>query len=130
MRKTVCVATVTSLFLLCGCSGTIAEEKFTDEAQIQLKENAIEYTISQLQSHEAKLNTFVKISGTIQLSDSNGSLVKKGDRFKLVQGEDAVQVFNEQEQEFRIGNEVTVYGEYYGFVKGTVIDNMRSEKDV
>ena len=38
-------------------------------------------------------------------------------------GSSKYQVFNEQKKKLKIGDEVTVYGEYYGFLKGTLIES-------
>ncbi|MHA4801792.1 hypothetical protein ACX0E5_16380, partial [Enterococcus faecium] len=75
------------------------------------------------QNGDVRLNEYISLKGEIVESDSRSSLIKKGDRFILKSGSSKYQVFNEQKKKLKIGDEVTVYGEYYGFLKGTLIES-------
>ncbi|WP_086347715.1 hypothetical protein [Candidatus Enterococcus clewellii] len=112
--------------LVSGCSSNKQETKkqasFSNEAVEKLKEKAAQYSEQEFQEGEVPLNTFVQISGTILKSDSGEQQLKKGDRFILSNGDSQYQVFNEQENSFEVGEDVTVYGEYYGFLKGILIE--------
>lgn len=118
------------LFSLCltalsGCSFSEETERqatFSEEAVEQIKEKAKKYSEEDFKEGLVPLNEFVQLSGTILKSDSQEQTLKKGDRFILVSGESQYQVFNEQENSFEVGEKIVVYGEYYGFLKGILIE--------
>lgn len=121
------VLLIALLIIASACSGTQQEEQekqaaFSKETVENLKAKAEQYSKQEFQEGEVPLNTFVQISGTILKSDSGEKKIKKGDRFILMDGDSRYQVFNEQEDSFEIGEAVTVYGEYYGFLKGILIE--------
>ena len=103
------------LLALTGCKS--GEKEFDEESLQNLKETAQSYSETELQNGDVRLNEY------IVESDSRSSLIKKGDRFILKSGSSKYQVFNEQKKKLKIGDEVTVYGEYYGFLKGTLIES-------
>ncbi|MDA9429598.1 hypothetical protein QJ527_08355 [Enterococcus mundtii] len=67
------------------------------------------------------MHQWVKIEGKIIRSDGQEQIAK-GDRFILRSGSSDYQVFNEQATTINVGDEVLVYGEYYGFIKGFFIE--------
>ena len=99
------------------------EKEFDEESLQNLKETAQSYSETELQNGDVRLNEYISLKGEIVESDSRSSLIKKGDRFILKSGSSKYQVFNEQKKKLKIGDEVTVYGEYYGFLKGTLIES-------
>ena len=108
-------------FALTGCKS--GEKEFDEESLQNLKETAQSYSETELQNGDVRLNEYISLKGEIVESDSRSSLIKKGDRFILKSGSSKYQVFNEQKKKLKIGDEVTVYGEYYGFLKGTLIES-------
>ncbi|MBP1045872.1 hypothetical protein I6N96_06230 [Enterococcus sp. BWM-S5] len=115
------------LSFLSGCSSEMKGESerqasFSKEAVENIKEKAKHYSNQAFQDGEVPLNEFVQIKGTILKSDSSEKVLKKGDRFILISENSQYQVFNEQENDFEVGDDVTVYGEYYGFLKGILIE--------
>ena len=46
---------------------------------------------------------------------------------ELQNGGSQYQVFNEQDLPSRLGEDVVVYGEYYGFIKGSLIERMETD---
>ena len=109
------------LLALTGCKS--GEKEFDEESLQNLKETAQSYSETELQNGDVRLNEYISLKGEIVESDSRSSLIKKGDRFILKSGSSKYQVFNEQKKKLKIGDEVTVYGEYYGFLKGTLIES-------
>ncbi|MGM0124581.1 hypothetical protein IGI37_001959 [Enterococcus sp. AZ194] len=109
-----------------GCSNQTTQNKeleanFTQKTKQEIKEKARIFTEDEFQSAEVPLNEYVQLSGEIIQSDRETDLVK-GDRFILKSGSSRYQVFNEQEEPIQVGDLVTVYGEYYGFIKAIVIE--------
>jgi|SRR5699024_223704 len=108
-----------------GCSQTDKtkdkEEQFTATVETNIKKKANKYTEEEFQTADVPLNDFVQLSGEITRSDGEETL-KKGDRFILKSGSSNYQIFNEQEYPFSVGNHITVYGEYYGFIKAIAIE--------
>ncbi|MGX7133042.1 hypothetical protein [Enterococcus songbeiensis] len=115
-----------SFSLLTSCKDNSKEAdtqvSFTSEYEQKLKDKAKSYSEEELQSGEVSLNEFIKIHGTVLQSDSKQMKIKKGDRFILKSGTSNYQIFNEQEKPIKIGDRIIVYGEYYGFLKGTLIE--------
>lgn len=126
-RKWLSTSLLFLLLLICGCSANKKEEAnkqdtFSEEVIENIKEKAEQFSDQEFQEGEVPLNSFVQISGTILKSDSGKNQVKKGDRFILINEGSQYQVFNEQDGTFEIGESITVYGEYYGFLKGILIE--------
>lgn len=65
---------------------------------------------------------YIRLTGKIIISDSGDKSIEKGERFILERGAYQFHVINEQETPLKIGVQVSVYGEYYGFIKGTLIE--------
>lgn len=109
----------------CGNAASNEEVKkynFSEKTTKNLMTMAKCYTEEELQNGEVPLNEYIQLSGEIIVSDGKEDVIQKGDRFILKSGDSQYQVFNEQEQLLQVGDKVTVYGEYYGFLKGTVIE--------
>ncbi|MGC6769485.1 hypothetical protein [Enterococcus sp. LJL51] len=100
----------------------IKQNNFSKKMVAELKNKAKTYSEEDFQEGNVPLNEFICINGQIIKSDSKEETIKKGDRFMLLSGDSRYQVINEQEELLRIGDNVTVYGEYYGFLKGTFIE--------
>lgn len=128
MKKILLIFTfILSAQVLTGCGSGASSEKekqtdFSSASEQGIKKKAKEYTEEELQNDEVPLNEYIKLTGKIEKSDGEGETLKKGDRFILSSGSSQYQVFNEQEQSFSIGDTVTVYGEYYGFIKAFLIE--------
>ncbi|MBL1225984.1 hypothetical protein [Enterococcus sp. BWR-S5] len=126
-KKWLSLSLLLLLLMTCGCSANKEEEAnkqdtFSEEVIENIKEKAEHFSDQEFQEGEVPLNSFVQISGTILKSDSGKNQVKKGDRFILINEGSQYQVFNEQDGTFEIGENITVYGEYYGFLKGILIE--------
>lgn len=114
--------------LLTGCSsasGTFSsqEKDFTKNSKMNLREKAVVYSEEDLVKDEIPLNSYIRCTGKILRKDRKGDTLEKGDRFILEIGEAKIQVFNEQSEAFKVGQYVNVYGEYYGFLKGQLIED-------
>jgi|SRR5699024_4116336 len=113
-----------------GCSQNdktqAKEEQFTATVETEIKKKTNKYTEKEFQTADVPLNDFVQLTGEITRSDGDETL-KKGDRFILKSGSSNYQIFNEQEYPFSIGDRVTVYGEYYGFIKAIAIEKEESK---
>lgn len=110
------------LLLLAGCNAQQNTKGFDTEAMDGLKKNAQVFTKTAIQKDLIPLNSYIKVSGRIEKTDSGAKQIKKGDRFILNDGKNKLQIFNEQSKSFAVGDEVVVYGEYYGFIKGQLIE--------
>ena len=112
------------LLVLTGCSSQerMREQTFSKTSTNQLKEKAGIYSDEEFSKGVVPLHEFVKLSGTIIKSDSKKSELEKGDRFVLETADGQYQVFNEQSQGLQLHERVTIYGEYYGFIKATLIE--------
>lgn len=113
--------------LLAGCSSVNSgisqqEEDFTKNSKVNLKERAVFYSEEALVKDEIPLNSYIRCTGKIMQKDREGTVLEKGDRFILKIGDTKIQVFNEQTEAFAVGDYVNVYGEYYGFLKGELIE--------
>lgn len=114
-----------SLLFLTACQKNSNQvTSFSSQALTSIKGKAKIYSEKELQSGKVPLNDFIKIEGEIIKAD-RGSKIKKGDRFILHSEGSDYQIFNEQEKKFSIGDEVIVYGEYYGFIKGIVLEDKK-----
>lgn len=114
------------MFLLVssGCGGSkenAQNNQFTNEVTREIRQKAKHYTEQELQNTEVPLHAFIQLEGEIIRSDG-GKTILKGDRFILRSGSSNYQIFNEQKEAISIGDQVTVYGEYYGFIKGIIIE--------
>lgn len=130
MKKLLLIVAVFSSLLLtagCGATETKGDQAFTEEAAVNLRKNAIAYSKEDLEADNVPLNSFIKVTGKITATDSEDGKVGKGTRFKLNSDGYDIQIFNEQTESYQVGDEVTVYGEYYGFIKGAVIDAAQHE---
>lgn len=125
MRKRLLILLSFSLLTLGACgtdkSETDTVNDFSKEAITNLKVQTKAYTDEELQAGEVPLNEYIQIEGEITKTDGGKEIVK-GDRFVLQSGDSQYQVFNEQETPLALGDRVTVYGEYYGIIKGMLIE--------
>lgn len=94
-----------------------------------IQQKAQVFTEKEYQSAEVPLHEWVKIEGKIIQSDRQED-IKKGDRFILRSGSSNYHVFNEQTAKIKVGDEVIVYGEYYGFIKGILIERKETHAKV
>lgn len=101
---------------------TTDTDNFSEVTTENLKHYAKKYSEEELQDGSVPLNEYIQISGEIIQSDSKTIEIEKGDRFILMSGQSKYQVFNEQDDVLKIGDLITVYGEYYGFLKGSLIE--------
>lgn len=115
-----------SVFLVSCSSQKTTTEDFTEETLIALKKKAKSYSNEEFQEGDVPLHEFVQLTGKITQSDGKKDTIEKDDRFVLEVGESRYQIFNQQENSFKIGDEVTVYGEYYGFIKASYIEKTDS----
>lgn len=108
------------LLLLGGCQK--AQIEATDQqVPQQLVKKSVEYSVEQWKDDDIPLNELVKVNGKIEKSDGHSKKVKYQDRFILNFDGYRIQVMNNQKKVFHLGDQVTVYGEYYGFVKAMYI---------
>ncbi|OTN75423.1 hypothetical protein A5886_000493 [Enterococcus sp. 8G7_MSG3316] len=114
-----------AILILSGC-GIQNEEtqvrEFSLEATTKLKTAATIYPDRAYQDGEVPLNEWIQMTGKITDTDSQSEEIRKGDRFVLQTDSAKYQIFNQQETTLYLNDEVTVYGEYYGFIKGTLIE--------
>lgn len=123
-RSLLCLFT---LIILTSCGYDLngnqkQEENFSKEKNVKIKSKAKFFSNEELQNGEVPLYEYIQLSGEIIKSDSKNDVIEKGDRFILKQGENQYQIINEQEETFIIGDQVIVYGEYYGFVKAHLLE--------
>ncbi|MBP1048279.1 hypothetical protein I6N96_18450 [Enterococcus sp. BWM-S5] len=116
------------LILLVPLLSSCANREAVDSFDKQFKEEAAkiykQYSSRAFQQGEVELNTFVQLSGVITVTDNqDGCSIKKNDRFILEVEGDRYQVINYSDSEWELTERVTVYGEYYGFIKAEEIKN-------
>ncbi|WP_430611060.1 hypothetical protein [Enterococcus sp. DIV0876] len=119
-----------TVIILSGCNKqneATQVTEFSQEASIKLKTAASTYTDRAYQDGEVPLNDFIQMTGKITDTDSQSEQIMKGDRFVLQTDSAKYQVFNQQETTLYLEDEVTVYGEYYGFIKGTLIERITKQ---
>lgn len=125
MKRKVLILLGFSLLTLGACGNNRAEKEtvddFSKEAITNLKAQTKIYSDEDLQTGEVPLNEYIQIEGEITKTDG-GEKITKGDRFVLQSGDSQYQVFNEQDTPLSLGDQVTVYGEYYGIIKGMLIE--------
>ncbi|MDH6363965.1 hypothetical protein M2139_000950 [Enterococcus sp. PF1-24] len=109
-------------FSACKQTESKENDNFSKETIGNLKTNAKEYSEDELQNGEVPLNEYVRLTGEIVESDSSDEIISKGDRFILKSGDSQYQIFNQQDIPLQIADELTVYGEYYGFIKADLIE--------
>ncbi|EGC70719.1 hypothetical protein NGF69_04995 [Enterococcus casseliflavus] len=121
---------INSLFILgllmgltaCSPNEATQTQAFSQSSEKQLKERALCYSDEDFSQGVVPLHEFVKLSGTIVKSDAKTADIEKGNRFILETAAGQYQVFNEQSQQLKLQEVVTIYGEYYGFIKATLIE--------
>lgn len=101
---------------------------FSKKQEEKLKENARSVSEQEWQNDEVPLREMVSLEGTIIKSDRKSGKVENGDRFLLQTQGNVFMIFNDQNQCFRVGEQIKVYGEYYGFIKGLLIER-RNESE-
>ncbi|WP_203662824.1 hypothetical protein [Lacticaseibacillus sp. 53-4] len=130
MRKAI-ISAFALLMLLsfsgCGSAAATQNQTFTKKSASGLRVKAKGYSTQAFSKGNIPLNSYVKFTGRIQKKDTAGETVKKDDRLLLRNGKTKVQVMVQfQPTALKVGDRVTVYGEYYGFVKGSLIDRLPS----
>lgn len=91
--------------------------------------NAKTYTDEQYQNGEVALHEDVQIKGKITKTDEQDGQVKKDSRFILKTAASQYQVINGTDSKLQTGDIVTVYGEYYGFIKAMQIEREENDND-
>lgn len=95
---------------------------FDQETKQKIEEKAQEFSNEEYQNGEVPLKTDIKMVGEIiQTDGKDPALVRKNDRFILKNEDCNYQVFNSTDQTFEVGERVTVYGEYHGFIQSRLI---------
>lgn len=96
---------------------------FDNQTREGIKKNANAYSEKEFQDNEVPLHDFVQLTGEITMSEKKSSaMIEKGTRFVIQSGDSQYQIFNEQTLPLKVGETVTVYGEYYGFIKAILIE--------
>ncbi|MHC5249682.1 hypothetical protein [Enterococcus sp. LJL90] len=118
---------LSGVFFLAACqAGNAAEsetiENFSNNAVSGLKETAKFFSNEDYQAGDVPLNEYIKMNGVITKTDGNPDEIQNGDRLMIENDGVQYQVFNQQATPLKIGDTITVYGEYYGFIKGTLIE--------
>ncbi|MGI8170428.1 hypothetical protein ACR0Q6_12110 [Enterococcus lactis] len=118
------VIVICSLFLAIGYTNDNRKQinNFSKKQEEKLKENARSVSEQEWQNDEVSLREIVSLEGTITKSDRKSNKVENGDRFLLQTQGNVFMIFNDQDQCFRVGERIKVYGEYYGFIKGQLIE--------
>lgn len=107
------------LLFLTGCTSANAQEaKFDQDTTRGAELHAKEYSLRSYELGKIPLHTYVKFSGKILKKDTTGRVIRKDDRFIIAKDQVKVQVISQVDTNCQIGDQVTVYGEYYGFIKG------------
>ncbi|MCC4053915.1 hypothetical protein [Enterococcus faecium] len=124
------VIVICSLFLATGYMNDNRKQinNFSKNQEEKLKENARSVSEQEWQNDEVPLREMVSLEGTIIKSDRKSGKVENGDRFLLQTQGNVFMIFNDQNQCFRVGERIKVYGEYYGFIKGLLIER-RNESE-
>ncbi|EMF0343150.1 hypothetical protein JXE12_001204 [Enterococcus faecium] len=124
------VIVICSLFLATGYMNDNRKQinNFSKKQEEKLKENARSVSEQEWQNDEVPLREMVSLEGTIIKSDRKSGKVENGDRFLLQTQGNVFMIFNDQNQCFRVGERIKVYGEYYGFIKGMLIER-RNESE-
>ncbi|MDG4590584.1 hypothetical protein [Enterococcus faecium] len=124
------VIVICSLFLATGYMNDNRKQmnNFSKKQEEKLKENARSVSEQEWQNDEVPLREMVSLEGTIIKSDRKSGKVENGDRFLLQTQGNVFMIFNDQNQCFRVGERIKVYGEYYGFIKGLLIER-RNESE-
>ncbi|EMF0280398.1 hypothetical protein KI126_002446 [Enterococcus faecium] len=124
------VIVICSLFLATGYMNDNHKQinNFSKKQEEKLKENARSVSEQEWQNDEVPLREMVSLEGTIIKSDRKSGKVENGDRFLLQTQGNVFMIFNDQNQCFRVGERIKVYGEYYGFIKGLLIER-RNESE-
>ena len=125
MKKWIIVVLLLPLALLivgCGQQDQAQAADFTKKTTTGIRSKAKHYQAKAYQKETIPAHSYVQLVGRVVKTDAAGKNIRLGDRFILQQGRLKVQVFNQAKTTVRLGQTVTVYGEYYGFVKGYVID--------
>ncbi|MFN6912935.1 hypothetical protein [Enterococcus faecium] len=124
------VIVICSLFLATGYMNDNRKQinNFSKKQEEKLKENARSVSEQEWQNDEVPLREMVSLEGTIIKSDRKSGKLENGDRFLLQTQGNVFMIFNDQNQCFRVGERIKVYGEYYGFIKGMLIER-RNESE-
>ncbi|MBS7577677.1 MULTISPECIES: hypothetical protein [unclassified Enterococcus] len=116
-----CLITLTGVLSSCDKQQVEQFNQDTlDENGIVLKAKA--YTDEQYKLGEVPLHEFVQIKGEITKTDQKNNLISKNTRFILKTEQGKYQILHGVDEKFKIGDTVTVYGEYYGFIKAMKIE--------
>ncbi|WP_390405732.1 hypothetical protein [Lacticaseibacillus jixiensis] len=125
MKKLMIAVLLTPLAVVStGCShqNQTQAADFTKKTTSGIRSKAKTYSQAAYQSASIPAHSYVRLVGKVVKTDAATAQIRQGDRFVLQRGKLKVQVFHQAQTPVRLGQTVTVYGEYYGFVKGYVID--------
>ncbi|BAL62701.1 hypothetical protein QQG09_00120 [Melissococcus plutonius] len=127
-NRLVCSFILVIFLFVGGCTKKETEKttnQFSHETIQRIKKTAKSYSENELQSGQVPLHTYLQLTGKIIKSDSKTATIKREDRFILESGQNHYQVFNEQSMKLKIGDTITVYGEYYGFLKAIFVERVK-----
>lgn len=107
---------------LSSCGNQERIHSFDRQVEGQAEKIYKPYTAKSFQNGEIPPNTPVQIRGTITMTDNaDGRSIKKNDRFILEAEGERYQIINGSDSEWKLLECVTIYGEYYGFIKAEEI---------
>ncbi|WP_321384833.1 hypothetical protein [uncultured Enterococcus sp.] len=110
------------IVFLSSCGNQERIHSFDRQVEEQASKIYKPYAAKSFQNGEIPPNTLVQIRGTITVTDNaDGRSIKKNDRFILEAEGERYQVINGSDSEWTLLECVTIYGEYYGFIKAEEI---------
>ncbi|AIM24548.1 hypothetical protein [Melissococcus plutonius] len=127
-NRLVCSFILVIFLFVGGCTKKETEKttnQFSHETIQRIKKTAKSYSENELQSGQVPLHTYLQLTGKIIKSDSKTATIKREDRFIFESDQNHYQVFNEQSMKLKIGDTITVYGEYYGFLKAIFVERVK-----
>jgi hypothetical protein len=111
------------LFLVSLSACSKSAEPSQGIAREQIIQRAVTYQAKDYENGAVPLHAMVKVSGKIiQTDGKDKTIAQKHDRFILEMATGRLQVFNNEEQSLQAGDQVDVYGEYYGIIQSSLIE--------
>lgn len=107
---------------LSSCGSQEHIDAFDHQVEEKVEKIYKQYSATEFQNGEIPPNTLVQLHGMITVTDNaDGQSIKKNDRFILEAEGERYQVINSSDSEWQLLDWVTIYGEYYGFIKAEEI---------
>lgn len=98
-------------------------KNFSKEIDTSIKRKSRVVSNEELQEGAIPLYEWIFLEGQIIQTDQKNNEITKGTRFILQNEDYQYQVINEQTtSNLNLGDFVCVYGEYYGFIKASLIE--------